>query len=128
MSDLKLKKLEDMIDYNSEHFEKITLLDNHLNAAMLFALKKGQSLPKHTSPVNAFVYVLEGEINFVLYKSADSCCDSCMCTVSSSMQEQSDAVEIKTVSIKKDEIFLFEKDVFHSVLAKKDTKMLVVRI
>lgn len=128
MNTKKPQKLADIIDYSQEHINKLTLIDNNLHAAILFAIHKGQSLPKHSSPVDAFIYVIEGEVDFVLYKNADTCCDSCMCSVSSSMNDSSDAVEIKTVNIQKGELFLFEKDIDHSVLAKKDTKILVVRI
>ena len=128
MTEKEIKKLADIIDYTPEHINKTTLIDNNLHAAMLFAMKKGQSLPKHRSPVDAFVYVIEGEIDFTLYKNADTCCDSCMCTVSSNLQESSDSVEIKTFEIKKEEIFIFEKDIEHAVLAKKDSKILVVRV
>lgn len=128
MTEKEPQKLCDIIEYNPQHFNKVTLIDNIPHFAVLFALKKGQSLPKHSSDVNAFVYVLEGEIEFVMYKNADVCCDSCICTVSSSMSDSSDSKELKIVTVKKEEIFIFEKNIEHSVIAKKDTKFLVVRV
>ena len=38
------------------------------------------------------------------------------------------AIDDISFTVKKGEFFNFEKDVQHSVIAKKDTKMLVVRI
>ena len=61
-------------------------------------------MKEHFSPVDAFIYVLEGEIEF-------------------KFSENNEVIEIK-----KEEIFFFKANEKHDVTAKKDSKMLVIRI
>lgn len=115
-----IQKLEDMIDYNNETINKIVIAENDEQKAVLFALKKHQEMPSHSSSLDAFVYVIEGEVDFVFKEGGELSCDSCSCSFTE--------VENKIYTVKKGEFFNFEKDTQHSVIAKKDTKMLVVRI
>ncbi len=98
------KKLEKLIDYNNEHINSHVLLKNNDCLALLIALKKEQKMQEHFSPVDAFIYLIEGEIEFQLSKNNE------------------------IFEIKKDEIFSFKANEKHSINAKKDTKMLVIRI
>ena len=98
------KKLEKLIDYNNEHINSHVLLKNNDCLALLIALKKEQKMQEHFSPVDAFIYLIEGEIEFQLSKNNE------------------------IFEIKKDEFFSFKANEKHSINAKKDTKMLVIRI
>ena len=98
------KKLENLIDYNNEHINSNVLLKNENCLALLIALKKEQKMQEHFSPNDAFIYLIEGEIEFHLSKSNE------------------------TFEIKKEQIFFFKANEKHSINAKKDTKMLVIRI
>lgn len=99
------EKIKKLIDFDDNQIAKKILAENGDNKALLIALKKGQSMPEHESPVNAFVYIIDGEVEF-------------------DFPEVSPCEHV----IKEDEIFFFNAGETHSVKAKKDTKMLVVKI
>ena len=101
----KVKELDEMVDYNKDGVSVEKLLENGNFKAMLIALKKEQILPEHISEVDAFVYVLYGEIEFSINSD-----------------------EKLTENIKDGEFFAFYADEKHSLYAKKDSKILVVRI
>ena len=101
----KVKELDEMVDYNKDGASVEKLLENGNFKAMLIALKKEQILPEHISEVDAFVYVLEGEIEFNL---------------------NSDKKIIE--NIKEGRFFAFYANEKHSLTAKKNSKILVVRI
>ena len=73
------KKIEDMIDFNDEHVNKRIITENGEQKAILFALKKEQEIPLHTSPVDAFICVIEGEIDFILYPEEECGCTGGTC-------------------------------------------------
>ncbi len=98
------EKLENLICFCGEHINSNVLLKNGDSLALLIALKKHQKMQEHFSPVDAFIYVLEGEIEF-------------------KFSENNEVIEIK-----KEEIFFFKANEKHNVTAKKDSKMLVIRI
>ena len=101
----KKDKIKKLIDFCDEHINSKVLSKNGDCLALLIALKKNQKMNEHISPTDAFIYIIEGEIEFHLNK------------------------EIKQIfEIKKDEIFFFKADEKHSITAKEDTKMLVIRI
>ena len=99
------KKLEKLIEYNEEHINSQVLLKNDDCLALIVALKKNQKMQEHFSPINAFIFVIEGEIDFHLINDTQ-----------------------KDFEIKEDEIFFFKANEKHSITAKKDSKMLVIRI
>lgn len=101
----EVKELDEMVDYNKDSVSVEKLLENGDFKAMLIALEKEQTLAEHISEVDAFVYVLEGEIEFNL---------------------NSDKKIIE--NIKKGEFFAFYANEKHSLTAKKNSKILVVRI
>lgn len=114
------QKLEDIVDFQKDNFAKEIIEENGEHMAILFALKKGQEIPEHKSPVDAFIYILDGEVDFKINMDIEVNCDECFCNVIDA--------DDNIFKIRKGEIFRFASDVKHSVLAKKDTKMLVVRI
>ncbi len=117
------KKIEDMIDFNDEHVNKRIITENGEQKAILFALKKEQEIPLHTSPVDAFICVIEGEIDFILYPE-----EKCGCTGGTCGLHAPEDNSVEAYVVKKGEMFKFYAEEKHSVLAKKDTKMLVVKI
>ncbi len=101
----KVCELKDMIDYKKDGVFVEKLLENGDFKAMLLAIKKDQVLNEHISEVDAFIYVIEGEIEFTIKLE-----------------------ETKTVDISKGEFFAFFAKERHFLTAKKDSKALVVRI
>ena len=105
MTHLKHGELKDLIDFADNEVNKKILAQNNGCKAMLVAIKKDQLLGEHSSDVDAFLYVIEGEVEF------------------SYTQEPHE-----DYTIKKGEVLFFPKDKLHKVFGKKDTKMLVVKI
>lgn len=80
----------------------ITKLSEESSAeTLLIALEKGTKFPEHTSPRNALLVVLEGEIQFILKK--------------------------KSYHIQTHQLFQFAAHEKHEVIAKEDSKFLIIR-
>lgn len=94
-----------MINYDDNNVQSRILAKNDNNLALLVAIKKNQMMEEHTFPVDAFLYVIEGEVEFSVYGE-----------------------KTESFQIKKGEIFYFEREERHTVLGKKDSKILVVRM
>lgn len=82
------------------HFKQIFTNEN--GGVVLVAFKAGQKLDTHTAPADVMVNVLEGEIEFTMLD--------------------------KTSTIKAGEFLLMGADVPHSVAAKADSKMMLVKV
>lgn len=104
-----VEKLKKMIDFNDNQVNTRVIAKDEDHLALLAAIKKDQFMPEHVSPVDAFVYVIEGEVEFSINKNIND-------------DEQ------KEFKIKEGEVFSFKANEEHSVLGKKDSIMLVVRI
>lgn len=78
------------------------IFGNGNGGVVLVAFKAGQKLDTHTAPAEVMVNVLEGEIEFTMMD--------------------------KVHTIKAGEFLLMGANVPHSVLAKADTKMMLVKI
>ncbi len=96
------KKLEKLIDYKKESINTEILLNNNDSKAILFAIEKEQLISKHTTPVDALLYVIEGKVQFQTPNN--------------------------TYDIEKGELFKIKANIEHSVLGLKDSKILVIRI
>lgn len=94
-----------MINYDDNNVQSRILAKNDNNLALLVAIKKNQMMEEHTSPVDAFLYVIEGEVEFSVYGE-----------------------KTESFQIEKGEIFYFEREERHTVLGKKDSKILVIRM
>lgn len=82
------------------HFKNIFSDEN--GGVMLVAFKAGQKLDTHTAPAEVMVNVLEGEIEFTMLN--------------------------RTMTLRAGEFLLMGADVPHSVAAKADTKMMLVKV
>lgn len=78
------------------------IFNNENGGVVIVAFKKDQKLDTHTAPAEVMVNVLEGEIEF---KMLD-----------------------KPHTIKAGEFLLMGKDVPHSVVAKDDSKLMLIKI
>lgn len=102
--------------------EIVDLMENNGAHLKLVSLKKHQYLDPHSSNANATIFVTDGEIE-VTFPDTDSCtCESCGCDIPI---EDEDGKKYK---IKKGQLFMFKKDVVHSVKALKDSTFLVIKI
>ncbi len=102
------KKLKKMIDFKDNQINTRVLLKDDDKLALLAAIKKAQLMAEHISPVDAFVYIVEGEVEF-------------------SIKNLNDA-EPADFKLKEGDVFFFKANEKHYVTGKKDSVMLVVRI
>lgn len=82
------------------HFKHI--FNNENGGIALVAFKAGQKLDTHTAPAEVMVNVLEGEIEFTMLD--------------------------KTNILKSGEFLLMGANVPHSVMAKTDSKMMLIKV
>ena len=58
----RLGKLADFIDYQKGSVVSRTIIDKKAGTVTTFAFDKGEGLSEHTSPYEALVYIVEGEV------------------------------------------------------------------
>ena len=86
-------------------------------------MKKDESFESKISHTDIFIYLTDGEIELIFPKEAECGCSICGCDI-----PDEDDNESKKYRIKKNQMFMFEKDVKHHVKALKDSKFLLVKI
>lgn len=98
----EVHSIADQIEAGSDkvHFKHI--LNNENGGVVLVAFKAGQTLDTHAAPAELMVSVLEGEIEFTMLD--------------------------KPHTIKAGEFLLMGADVPHSVFAKADSKMMLIKV
>lgn len=87
---------------DSEKVQFKNIFSNANGGVVLVAFKAGQKLDTHTAPAEVMVNVLEGEIEFTMLGTPHT--------------------------VKSGEFLLMGANVAHSVVAKADTKMMLVKI
>lgn len=97
-----VQKAKDLIELDDKKFERKTLLEDGDSSICVVALKKDEVIDNHTSVKDAAVCVIDGEIE--IHFAAEK------------------------FEIKKGEFIMFEKEKEHKVLAKKDSKFLLIKI
>lgn len=95
-------KAKDIADIKDEKFDREVLLVNENSSLSVIAIKKDEIIDTHTSISDAAVYVIDGEIEIHF--------------------------DAEKFTLDKGEILLFKKDKEHKVLAKKDSKFLLIKI
>ena len=117
-------EVDELIDSKANLDREIVDLMEHNGAHLkLVSLKKQQILEPHMSHANTTIYLVDGEIE-MMFPDVDNCtCQSCGCDVP--IQEEDEGKKYK---IKKGQLFMFERDVVHSVKALKDTLFLLIKI
>ena len=56
----------DLVDYQEGSVVSRTILDKKTGTVTLFAFDKGQGLSEHTTPFDALVHLLEGEVEITI--------------------------------------------------------------
>lgn len=94
--------IADQIEAGSDkvHFQQI--FSNENGGVVLVAFKAGQKLDTHVAPAEVMINVLDGEIEFTMLD--------------------------KVNTLKAGEFLLMGADVPHSVVAKADSKMMLVKV
>ena len=98
----EVHSIADQIEAGNDkvHFKHI--FNNENGGVVLVAFKAGQKLDTHTAPAEVMINVLEGEIEFTMLNNVHT--------------------------IKAGEFLLMGADVAHSVFAKTDAKMMLIKI
>ncbi len=68
MDDLagQVTRLADLADYQPDSIVSRTIIDKTTGTVTFFAFDKGQALSEHTTPFDALVYVIDGEVEIVI--------------------------------------------------------------
>ncbi len=90
------------INLDGKEYNKETLLESENSSVNLIVIKKDGIIDTHTSKQDAMVYLIEGEIE--LHFDAEK------------------------FELKEKDFLMFKKDKEHKVLAKKDSKFLLIKI
>ncbi|PWL75355.1 hypothetical protein DBY21_07840 [Candidatus Gastranaerophilales bacterium] len=95
-------KAKDIVDLQDQKFARKVLMEENNSSLSAIAIKKDEIIDTHTSTCDAAVYVIDGEIE--LHFDAEK------------------------FTVEKGEILMFKKDEQHKVLAKKDSRFLLIKI
>ncbi len=118
----KALEIDELINQKDECIQMLDLLEENESKLKLIYLKKHNEIEPHSSPLNVCLYVIDGEIEITFWD--DNCaCGTCGCDLPNENDD-----ETKKYKIKKGQLFLFEKEVIHSVKALKDTSFFAIRI
>lgn len=99
---LEPKILKESIEFQKGSIVSKALIQKKEGSLSLFAFDEGQALSEHTSPFNAFIYIIEGEAEI--------------------------KVGEKLNLVKEGQAIALPKDIPHAVKAKKQFKMLLFMI
>lgn len=95
-------KLEDITEYQKDSIVSRTLLSMNSGTITIFSFDEGQGLSEHTAPFDAFVYIVDGEVEII--------------------------ISGKSYKLKKGEMIIMPANKPHSVRAIRKFKMLLVMI
>jgi quercetin dioxygenase-like cupin family protein len=101
-NDLKSISLVDMVDYQKEAVVSRTIIEKKTGTVTLFAFDQGQGLSEHTTPFDALVQVLDGEVEI--------------------------KISGKSYNLKQGEIIIMPANEPHALSAVKNFKMLLTMI
>lgn len=102
MSETKAESLVNLIDYQTGSIVSRQIIKKKNGNVTLFAFDKGESLTEHTSPYEALVFIVEGEMEI--------------------------KIGGKPYTVKGGEIILLPQNIAHGLLAIEKSKMLLTMI
>ncbi|MCM1349481.1 MAG: cupin domain-containing protein [Firmicutes bacterium] len=98
----EVHNIASQIESGNDRVQFKRIFENTNGGVMLLAFKAGQKLDEHTAPAEVMVCVLEGEINFTMIDMPHT--------------------------IRAGEFMLMGAGVPHSVIAKADSKVMLVKV
>lgn len=101
-TEVAVNNLKEQIDYQSSGIVSKQIIKKPNGNITLFAFDKGESLTEHTSPFEAVVYLLEGEMEIKIGGNP--------------------------YSIKSEEIIVMPPNIPHGLVALKKSKMLLTMV
>ena len=98
------------------------IMNNNGAQLKLVSVKKESGFDSHMFNTNVCIYLISGEIKLTFMKDSFCGCNICSCI------DEGKDFDNKDYKIKKGQLFLFEKDVRHSLRAIKDSVFLLIKI
>lgn len=98
----EVHRLAEQVEASSERVQFRNIFSTENGGIALLAFKEGQNLDTHLAPAEVMVTVLEGEIDFTMLEH--------------------------THTLRENEFLLMGAGVPHSVVAKKDSKVMLVKV
>ena len=95
-------KHSEAIEYSAEKVQFKQVFETDFGGVSFVALKKGQKLDTHTAPFEVMVNICEGEIEFTMLENV--------------------------ITLNEGEFLLMGENVPHSVFAKKDSKLMLIKV
>ena len=93
---------KNMIELGEQKYKKEILLQKENSCFDILAIKKDEILDTHTAEADAALFMIEGEIEIHF--------------------------DAEKFTLKKGELIMFKKDAQHKILAKKDSKLFLVKL
>jgi quercetin dioxygenase-like cupin family protein len=62
----KVQELKDLLNYQDGSVVSREIIRKNTGTITLFAFDKGQGLSEHTAPFDAFVYIVEGDVEVII--------------------------------------------------------------
>ena len=116
-------KAEELIETDKTEQKFVDIMENNNAHLKIGYLKKNAETEPHMSHTDVCIYVTDGELEITFSHAADCTCTACSCAL-----PKENNFETKTFKIKKDELFLFEKNTVHHIKALKDSVFLKIKI
>ncbi len=93
---------KNMIELGEQKYKKEVLLQKDSSSFEILAIKKDEIIDTHTAEDDAALYIIDGEIEIHF--------------------------DAEKFIVKKGELIMFKKDAQHKVLAKKDSKLFLIKL
>ncbi|MBQ4122676.1 hypothetical protein IJD44_02995 [bacterium] len=116
-------EIDELIEDKDTEQQMIDLMENNNSHLKLVALKKHAQIPTHISQSDVCIFVTEGKIEIKFLSESNCDCSPCDCDIQDKDNDSS-----KKYVVKKEQFFLFEKNVLHSIKALKDSTFLLIKI
>ncbi len=116
-------EIEELINTKENSREIVDLMENNGSHLKIVSLKKHEVIEPHMSHTDVCIFIIDGEVELT-FTLNDSCtCQACDCEISEEPDDNG-----KKFKLKKEQLFLFEKNIMHSVKALKDSVFLLIKI
>lgn len=120
----KIFEIKDLIDRKDEDVLLINLLQKKEAELKLAYLKKHQEMRTYNTNTNTCIYMIEGEIKLT-FNNEEYSCNSFSCELK---EHEETKKELETKTIEKNQLFLTEKELIHSIEALKNSTFLIIKI
>ena len=118
----RILEIDELVSLKNADRAMVDLMENNDSHLKLIALKKHEKIAPHASKSDVCIYVIDGELELTFHHNEACGCTTCGC------EDHEKENHEKKYKIKKEQLFLFEKDVMHSVEALKDSSFLSIKI